>query len=511
MTKTEQIKVIIMAAAAALALGLAAMLAAQPAEAAFPGKNGKIIFQSNRNVGASEIYTINPSGGTAATRITFSNSSADPAYAPDGSRIAFVSTDNQIFVMNADGSGLRQVTTTPTAKREPTWSPDGTQIAYVSNSFDVDGQTDYEIWAINADGTGRRQLTNNSFPDEQPAWSPLGDKIAFRSARTGDTNSNVYIMNSDGSDQASITPNSPLGCSSNCYQGSDDYPAWSPDGSKIAYVHGYGPPSNPFAGGGLPNIWMMDPTGANKTNISNNPDTSATMPAWSPNGARIAYVGVASGSTDRNIWVMNSDGTGQAPIDTTIAHDINPDWQQDSIPPQTTITSGPTNPTRSTTASFGFVSSETGSTFQCSLDGAAFASCISPKSYTVANGTHTFRVQATDVAGNVDATPAVRTWTIDTIRPTISGMSPRHASITSDTTPAIRATVKDNLTNLVEGNIKLYVNGKAIPATKYVYSSSQDLLVYNSPKLTKGKKTVRVVATDAAGNVGVKSWYFTIR
>lgn len=514
MTKTGRIKVIIMAAAAALALGLAAMLAASPAEAAFPGKNGKIIFWSDRSAEPG-LYTIIP-GGTATKIPGTSGGDNDAVWSPEGGRIAFISgntttnSSNEVFMMNADGSGRRQITNTSSvAEQEPAWSPDGTKLIYTANSFDVDGQTDPEIWTINADGTGRRQLTNNTFPDTQPAWSPDGTKIAFVSARTGDTNRNVYVMNADGSGQTSITPNSPTGCTQNCYQGHDDDPTWSPDGSKIAYVHGYGPPTNPFAGGGVPNIWTMDPTGANKTNISNNPDTSATMPAWSPNGARVAYVGVASGSTDRNIWVMNSSGTGQAPIDTTIANDIAPDWQQDSIPPQTTITSGPPALTRSTSASFGFVSSETGSTFQCSLDGAVFASCVSPKSYTVTNGTHTFRVAATDVAGNVDATPAVLTWTADTTKPTISGMFPRHKSITKDTTPSIRAVVNDNITNLQKANIKLYVAGKKI--TRFSYSAATNKLVYNSPKLTKGKKTVKLVATDSAGNVGVKSWYFTIR
>jgi Tol biopolymer transport system component len=291
----------------------------RPAGAAFPGDNGKIAFQSTRHVAAGEIYTIAP-GGTAK-RITVSNGSADPAYSPDGSRIAFVSTGNQIFVMNADGSGRRQVTTSATAKSQPTWSSDGSRIAYVSNSFDVDGQTDLEIWAINADGTGRTQLTNNTtFADTQPAWSPLGDKIAFVSTRTGDTDRNVYVMDTDGSNQVSVTPNSPTGCSPNCYQGHDDNPSWSPDGSKIAYIHGH-----TLSGGGLLDIWTMDPNGANKTNVSNNDNVTYTQPAWSPQGDKFAAVGATD--TDRNIYVMNSDGSGQAPIDTSTSHDINPDWQ----------------------------------------------------------------------------------------------------------------------------------------------------------------------------------------
>ena len=302
-----------------VALAMVATLAGiRPAEAAFPGTNGKIVFQSNRHVASGEIYAITP-GGTAA-RITVSNGSSNPAYSPDGSKIAFVSTNNQVFIMNSDGSGRRQITTSNTAKTEPTWSADGSRIAYVSNSFDVDGQTDLEIWAIKADGTGRTQLTNNAFPDTQPAWSPRGDRLAFVSTRTGDTDRNVYVMDADGTDQGSVTANSPPGCSPDCYQGHDDNPSWSPDGLKIAYIHG-----QELAGGGLPNIWTMDPNGANKRNVSKSTTVSYAQPAWSPRGDR--FVAVGATDPNRNIYVMNSDGTGQAPIDTNAAHDIAPDWQ----------------------------------------------------------------------------------------------------------------------------------------------------------------------------------------
>lgn len=186
----------------------------------------------------------------------------------------------------------------------------------------------------------------------------------------------------------------------------------------------------------------------------------------------------------------------------------------DTAPPDTSIGSGPANgsSTTSTSASFGVSSSEAGSTFECKLDGAAFNACTSPKSYSaLKNGKHTFSVRAKDQAGNVDATPASRTWTVDTLKPTVIPISPRHASITRDTTPTIKATVRDNLTNLQKANIKLYVNGRLISPTKYTYSAATDVLVYTSPKLTKGKKTVKIVATDAAKNVGVRSWYFTIK
>jgi len=384
MLKADHIK-IYAATAAILALCLMALCLlvvalARPAEAAFLGNNGLIAFVSNRDAGAGEIYTMKPDG-TGTIRITFpTGGNADPAFSPDGTKIAFRSgsrTNYEISVMNADGSGRVQLTDTSSAEQEPAWSPDGQKIAFVANSFDVDGQTDLEIWTMNADGTGRTQVTNNAFPDTQPAWSPDGARIAFVSARTGDTNRNVYVMDADGSDQTSITPNSPAGCSSNCYGGHDDDPTWSPDGQKIAYVHGYGPPSNPFAGGGLPNIWTMDPTGANKTNVSNDPDVSAVTPAYSPDGARIVFVGATG--TNRDIWMMDADGTDPRVVQANAAHDTSPDWQQDSLPPETKITSGPTGTTGSASAGFAFVSSDTHSTFECSLDGAPYSPCASNK------------------------------------------------------------------------------------------------------------------------------------
>jgi Ca2+-binding RTX toxin-like protein len=93
---------------------------------------------------------------------------------------------------------------------------------------------------------------------------------------------------------------------------------------------------------------------------------------------------------------------------------VNP--QADTTPPQTTITSGPTggSTVNSNSVTFAFSSSEAGSTFQCRLDTGTWTACTSPQSYSnLANGSHTFRVRAIDAAGNTDATPAARTWTVN--------------------------------------------------------------------------------------------------
>jgi lysophospholipase L1-like esterase len=88
-------------------------------------------------------------------------------------------------------------------------------------------------------------------------------------------------------------------------------------------------------------------------------------------------------------------------------------WTVDTDPPETTIDGRPPSPTSDTTANFTFLSDEGGATFQCSLDGALYAACTSPQSVTgLALGDHNFRVRSTDLAGNLDATPATYVWRI---------------------------------------------------------------------------------------------------
>jgi hypothetical protein len=85
----------------------------------------------------------------------------------------------------------------------------------------------------------------------------------------------------------------------------------------------------------------------------------------------------------------------------------------DTTAPDTTIDSGLSGTVSTSPVSFAFSSSEAGSTFECKLDGAAYSACTSPKDYTnLSNGSHTFEVRATDAAGNTDATPATRTFTL---------------------------------------------------------------------------------------------------
>ncbi|MCY1073568.1 kelch repeat-containing protein [Archangium lansingense] len=91
----------------------------------------------------------------------------------------------------------------------------------------------------------------------------------------------------------------------------------------------------------------------------------------------------------------------------------------DTVAPDTTIASAPSNPTNETTATFTFLANEAGVSFECRLDGAAFfTACTSPASYAqLAEGPHSFRVRARDAAGNLEASPASHTWTVDRTAP----------------------------------------------------------------------------------------------
>jgi 6-phosphogluconolactonase (cycloisomerase 2 family) len=89
-----------------------------------------------------------------------------------------------------------------------------------------------------------------------------------------------------------------------------------------------------------------------------------------------------------------------------------PSGSNDTTAPETTIGSGPKRKTKSKSATFAFSANEGGSTFECQVDGAAFAPCNSPRTVRVKRGRHTFSVRATDAAGNTDPSPAIRSWKV---------------------------------------------------------------------------------------------------
>ena len=161
----------------------------------------------------------------------------------------------------------------------------------------------------------------------------------------------------------------------------------------------------------------------------------------------------------------------------------------DTIAPDTIITSGPNGLTNSANASFAFNSTESGGSLQCSLDGAAFTTCTSPQAYPgLAQGAHTFAVKATDAAGNTDATPATRGWTVDTIAP----------NTTIDNTPPARVAGAISFTFSATETNSTFQCRLDTPAGAGGYGNCTSPKAYSG--LTEGNYRFHVVATDPAGN-----------
>ncbi|WP_139984516.1 ThuA domain-containing protein [Nocardioides litoris] len=185
------------------------------------------------------------------------------------------------------------------------------------------------------------------------------------------------------------------------------------------------------------------------------------------------------------------------------------------VPPQpvadTRITAGPSGVNRSRTADVRFTATGQGAgqaTFECSLDGSAWAECMSPRTLrNLADGSHTFRVRAV-TAGGVDATPAVRTWTVDATGPRIRKVTPTGAL--RDRTPTIGAVVDDATSRVKGRDLVLYVDGKRVKGV--TYDGARDRMTWTAKKaMSFGRHQVRLVALDAAGNRTVKRWSFRIR
>ena len=209
--------------------------------------------------------------------------------------------------------------------------------------------------------------------------------------------------------------------------------------------------------------------------------------AWAPCTSPTSYSGLAQGAHTFQVRATVAGTTDSTPATRT--------FTVDTTAPNTTITSGPTGPTSNTAPSFGFSSTEAGS-FDCKLDGpgtalGTYSSCTSPKAYSgLAQGSYTVSVRARDAAGNVDASPATRSFTVDTTAP--------ETTIDSGPTGNITAT-SASFTFSSEAGATFQCKLDGPGTTTGAYGACSSPKTYSS--LALGSYTFSVRATDGVGNV----------
>jgi Tol biopolymer transport system component len=271
----------------------------------------QIVFVSTRD-GNPEIYRIDLDSG-ALSRLTSNDAyDGEPAWSPDGTRIAFISDrdagdspwpPSDLYVMDADGGNVRRLTFSGSAWSRPVWSPDGTRIVYGGGS----------IYEVSPEGGTPRLLFSTPGVNMQPAWAPDGTRLAVVSDWAAyDFVYDIYLINADSSGFTAVTGN---------IFDHIDYldPAWCPDGGTIATTVTRTLGIDTYER----RLGLLNTSGSQLTMLPTPAGVEASTPAWSPDGTVIAYTS-CSGARCQLSWIR-ADGSARGEIATD---GYDPDWQR---------------------------------------------------------------------------------------------------------------------------------------------------------------------------------------
>jgi Tol biopolymer transport system component len=272
--------------------------------------SGDIVFQQyDSTTRTQDLWSVRSDGSDAKL---IAKDAVEARWSPDGRTILFRSqrdatpdqrslptaTGSELYVMNADGSAVKRITSNGYYEVSQTWAPDGRRIAFVGTP-DAAPNDSLRVWAekrqiyvMDTRGGGITQLTSAPGGHNFPAWSPDGKRIAFSSGRDRAGGAQLYIMNADGSNQVRLTHSST----------EETYPAWSPNGRQIAFIS--------KVQDSLSDIHVMDPDGSHVRNITRAEGFDG-FPSWSADGGSLVYAHHLKPSTPSSLYVISlSDSVG---------------------------------------------------------------------------------------------------------------------------------------------------------------------------------------------------------
>jgi TolB protein len=298
-------------------LGVAvALVAAGPAAAR--SSNGQIAFSTgfvlpygDRDVG-SQVFVVDPNGAglRQLTHVAGGHDAADPAWSPDGRRIAYQSNptgEYDLWIMNRDGSGQHRILRDAGWDDEqPSWSPNGRRLVFsrCSQLFACD------IAIVNADGSGMHIVFAGHRVHTSPSFSPDGRWILFGSDRSG-LLSAVWKVRASGIGAVRLTPPRLEAFA----------PAWSPDGSRIVFTNDC---CLPFS-----EVYVMHADGTHITRLTPAaPGHQNGFARFSPDGRRIVFMSdrAFSDACCNDLYTMRADGSGTRRVTHVGASGELADW-----------------------------------------------------------------------------------------------------------------------------------------------------------------------------------------